>query len=198
MLTHQQVWRALDRLASQKGISVSRMARLGGLDPTTFNLSKRIKPNGDLRWPSTESIAKVLLAMQTSISAFMVLLEDTPPSEGIEVPGQELATLSARDFSEDGLPTGGHWHPVTLLHTSESVFAIRQNADPTRSEALSSAIPIGSLALVAPRRAVRAQDVVLALPRAGSGQFRGATFMEAKEGIACGARVLGPVIWVSR
>jgi phage repressor protein C with HTH and peptisase S24 domain len=42
MLTHAQIWSALDRLAERKGISASALAKRAGLDPTTFNRSKRI------------------------------------------------------------------------------------------------------------------------------------------------------------
>jgi len=45
--------------------------RLAGLDPTTFNKSKRGAANGKLRWPSTESLAKVLAATESSLDAFV-------------------------------------------------------------------------------------------------------------------------------
>jgi phage repressor protein C with HTH and peptisase S24 domain len=62
MLTHGQLWGALDRLAERAGLSPSGLARRAGLDPTTFNKSKRITPDGRERWPSTESLAKALAA----------------------------------------------------------------------------------------------------------------------------------------
>ena len=42
MLTHAQIWTALDRLAARSGLSASGLAKRSGLDPTTFNRSKRI------------------------------------------------------------------------------------------------------------------------------------------------------------
>ena len=57
MLTHDQVWTALDRLADRAGMSASGLAKKAGLDPTTFNKSKRVTADGRERWPSTESIA---------------------------------------------------------------------------------------------------------------------------------------------
>ena len=45
-LTHGQVWIALDRLAERAGLSASGLARRAGLDPTTFNRSKRVTPDG--------------------------------------------------------------------------------------------------------------------------------------------------------
>lgn len=51
LLTHEQVWTALDRLAARAGLSASGLARRAGLDPTTFNKSKRVTPDGRERWP---------------------------------------------------------------------------------------------------------------------------------------------------
>lgn len=67
MLDHEQVWRAIDELAGKHGLSPSALARRSGLDPTTFNKSKRYAADGRPRWPSTESIAKVLRATKSSI-----------------------------------------------------------------------------------------------------------------------------------
>jgi phage repressor protein C with HTH and peptisase S24 domain len=60
--SHRQIWAALDALAERHGLSASGLARKAGLDPTTFNPSKRAAPGGRQRWPSTESIAKALAA----------------------------------------------------------------------------------------------------------------------------------------
>jgi len=68
MLKHADVWRAIDRLAQKHGMSASGLARRSGLDPTTFNKSKRITKEGKQRWPSTESIAKVLTATGDSLA----------------------------------------------------------------------------------------------------------------------------------
>ena len=48
------------------GLSPSGLAKKSGLDPTTFNKSKRITPDGRARWPSTESVAKALAATGTT------------------------------------------------------------------------------------------------------------------------------------
>ena len=69
-LTHDSVWQAIDALASQKGLSPSGLARLAGLDATSFNKSKRFTPEGRPRWPSTESISKVLDVTSTSLDEF--------------------------------------------------------------------------------------------------------------------------------
>lgn len=80
-LTHEQVWTAIDRLAKKYGMSPSGLARKAGLDPTTFNKSKRITPLGKPRWPSTESISKILRATGASIEEFIRLLDDSNGNE---------------------------------------------------------------------------------------------------------------------
>ena len=52
-MRHEDVWRAIDTLAAENGLSPSGLARKAGLDPTSFNLSKRRAPAGKSRWPST-------------------------------------------------------------------------------------------------------------------------------------------------
>jgi phage repressor protein C with HTH and peptisase S24 domain len=72
-LTHEWIWAAIDTLAARAGLSPSALARLAGLDSTTFNRSKRFTSEGRPRWPSTESIAKVLEATRTSLDEFAAL-----------------------------------------------------------------------------------------------------------------------------
>ena len=94
-LTHRQVWRAIDLLAEQHDLSVSGLAKAAGLDSTTFNRSKRVSPDGRDRWPSTESIAKILAATNDSIDAFLALL-GAEPGSAPRRPGR--ARLRAGDF----------------------------------------------------------------------------------------------------
>ena len=77
MLTHAQLWTALDRLAARAGLSASGLAKAAGLDPTSFNKSKRITPEGRERWPSTESVAKALAATDTSLDTFVQLIGES-------------------------------------------------------------------------------------------------------------------------
>src|ERR1700710_2611448 len=80
MLTHDQIWTALDRLAERAGLSASGLAKSSGLDPTTFNKSKRITVDGRERWPSTESVAKALQATNVTFDAFVQLVGDAAGS----------------------------------------------------------------------------------------------------------------------
>jgi phage repressor protein C with HTH and peptisase S24 domain len=74
-LRSEDMWMALDLLAEEHGLSPSGLAISAGLDPTAFNRSKRERRNGRARWPSTETIAKVLLATRVSFPDFARLTE---------------------------------------------------------------------------------------------------------------------------
>jgi hypothetical protein len=82
MLKHADVWRAIDRLAEKHGMSPSGLARRSGLDPTTFNKSKRITKEGKQRWPSTESVAKVLTATGDSLAEFVAQMGEPRGAAG--------------------------------------------------------------------------------------------------------------------
>jgi len=75
MLTHEQIWSAIDALAKAKKLSTSGLARNSGLDPTSFNKSKRFTGQNRKRWPSTESISKALRSTNTTIAEFLALVE---------------------------------------------------------------------------------------------------------------------------
>jgi phage repressor protein C with HTH and peptisase S24 domain len=81
MLSHAQVWGAIDTLASRYGMTASGLARKAGLDATTFNKSKRQTPDGRQRWPSTESIAKVRPA-PPSTNSWAFSIRATAPAAG--------------------------------------------------------------------------------------------------------------------
>src|ERR687886_1978112 len=74
VVNHEEIWRALDALAAENGLSASGLARKAGLDATAFNPSKRIGADGRARWPSTESVAKVLAATGAGFSEFAALV----------------------------------------------------------------------------------------------------------------------------
>src|SRR5258708_12502561 len=102
MLTHGQIWTALDRLAERSGLSPWGLAKRSGLDPTTFNRSKRVTADGRERWPSTESVAKALAATNSSIDTFVQLIGDSArgaqsvPLLGFAQPGNAGFFLAPR------------------------------------------------------------------------------------------------------
>ena len=77
-MTHDQIWMAIEKFACEHGMSCSRLARSSGLDPTTFNKSKRWSKFGQPRWPSTGSIAKILSSTGQNIGDFIKYIHDEP------------------------------------------------------------------------------------------------------------------------
>ena len=129
MLTHPALWAAIDRLAQRHGLSVSGLAKRAGLDPTTFNPSKRTGRDGKPRWPSTESLAKVLGVTDTLPEHFLpeCLLEETLFEESPPTPNSPRLVPKGRDmipaarfgqtrqnplFDENGFPQGDAWDEV--------------------------------------------------------------------------------------
>lgn len=92
-LTHEWIWQAIDALATRHGLTASGLARLANLDPTTFNKSKRFTPDGRPRWPSTESISKILVATGTSLDEFVELATIGNIAPGRPAQTMELGTV---------------------------------------------------------------------------------------------------------
>jgi phage repressor protein C with HTH and peptisase S24 domain len=163
LLTHEQIWSALDRLAQRAGLSPSALARNAGLDPTTFNKSKRITVDGRERWPSTESLAKALAATNASIETFVQLISDgNPPAASVPLLG--LTAASQREhFDESGHPTGKDWDETALPAVDdEHAFALEISGD-----ALAPLYRDGDVVLVSPAIAIRRGDRVVVKPRDG-------------------------------
>ena len=71
IMTHEDIWQAIDKFAFQRNMSCSGLAKFSGLDPTTFNKSKRWSKYGQPRWPSTSSIAKILNSTGKTLEEFL-------------------------------------------------------------------------------------------------------------------------------
>src|SRR6202171_2828626 len=113
-LTHDHIWTALDRLAERGGLSASGLAKKSGLDPTTFNKSKRITADGRERWPSTESVAKALAATDSSIDTFVQLIGDSARTvQAVPLLGFAQAAAGGY-FDESGFPAGKGWDEAAL------------------------------------------------------------------------------------
>src|ERR1700722_4638294 len=109
ILTHDQIWTALNRLAGGAGMSASGLAKKSGSDPTTFNKSKRVTADGRERWPSTESVAKALGATNNSIDSFAQLIDDSART-GRSVPLLGFTQAgSGGAFDGSGFPAGKGW-----------------------------------------------------------------------------------------
>ena len=75
MFTSDQIWKAVDELAREHGLSASRLSIMAGLDPTALNKSKRVGSEGRPRWMSTETVAKILSVTNTSLGDFVRMVD---------------------------------------------------------------------------------------------------------------------------
>ncbi|WP_296820014.1 helix-turn-helix transcriptional regulator [Brevundimonas sp.] len=128
-LSHSQIWSALDRLAAREGLTPSALARRADLDPTSFNPSKRVK-DGRARWPSTESLTKVLAVLGVSLGEFAALAEDGARGDGA-VPLLGFAQAGDDGFFDDGgFPAGEGWDRMAFPGAArEGLFALRVQGD---------------------------------------------------------------------
>lgn len=135
MLSHARVWTAIDQLAERYGLSVSGLARKAGLDATSFNKSKRKGPDGRDRWPSTESVGKILAATGASLEEFTRLIEPPSGAERRRIPLVGMAQAGAgRLFSDEGLPAEGPgWEGIDFPDFPDGrVFALEVQGDSMR------------------------------------------------------------------
>ena len=165
MLTHAQVWLAIDRLAERAGLSASGLARRAGLDPTTFNKSKRITPQGRARWPSTESIAKALAATGTPFDVFVDLIEQTAGAAAARaVPLIGFAEAGAGGYFDDGgFPAGEGWDEIAFpALNDEHAYALEVSGG-----SMEPAYRDGDVIVVSPSAPIRRGDRVVVRTRDG-------------------------------
>jgi phage repressor protein C with HTH and peptisase S24 domain len=164
MLTHAQIWTAIDRLASRAGLSASGLAKKAGLDPTTFNKSKRITPDGRARWPSTESVAKSLAATDTSIETFIALISETARPITQAVPLIGFAEAGARGYFDDGgFPVGKGWDEIPFPSVNdEHAYALEVSGN-----SMEPAYRKGDVIVVSPAAPTRRGDRVVVKTKDG-------------------------------
>lgn len=169
MFSHSAIWDAIDTLAKRHGLSPSGLARLAGLDSTAFNKSKRISKDGRERWPSTESIAKILEATKESFDTLFLetgtyqqlpqtMLNPTVPLLGFAQAGQ------SGFFDSGGFPAGQGWDEVILPVAGEDgTYALEVAGD--------SMLPLyrdGDIIIVSPREQLRRGDRVVVRMKTGA------------------------------
>lgn len=159
MLTHNQVWAAIDRLAERYGLSASGLARRAGLDATSFNKSKRVSPDGRERWPSSESIAKILQATGASLQEFVGLIDPRAAQQRTTVPLVGWAQAGAgRFFTEDGMPSGASWDEIEFPESGpDKFFALEVSGD-----SMEPLYRDGDVLIVSPTASIRKGDRVVA------------------------------------
>lgn len=163
-MKHEELWRALDTLAAEKGLSASGLARRGGLDPTTFNPSKRRMPDGRARWPSTESLAKVLNATGANLEEFAHLvagsrtLPSPPPPVSRRIPLIGMAQAGDHGYFDDGgYPAGAGWDEVSLPEIADAhAYALEISGD-----SMEPVFRDGDMVVVSPSAPIRRGDRVV-------------------------------------
>lgn len=164
MLSHERVWAAIDALAARYDLSASGLAKRAGLDSTAFNKSKRMSADGRPRWPSTESLSKIMEATNASLDEFMDLVRGAAPEakaaprRRAAVPMVGFAQAGADGFYDDGgFQPGDGFELVELPETAgEGTFALGVQGD--------SMLPLyrkGDVLIVKPDAAVRQGDRVV-------------------------------------
>ncbi|MBP2313384.1 LexA family transcriptional regulator [Azospirillum soli] len=165
MLKHADIWRAIDRLAAQNGLSASGLARRAGLDPTTFNKSKRTTGDGKLRWPSTESVSKVLEATNASLSEFVSLIGDSGTGGSVQrVPVIGYAQAgSAGYFDDAGYPAGSGWDELLFPSIGDPhAYALEISGD-----SMDPVYRDGDTIIVSPAAQIRRGDRVVVRTKGG-------------------------------
>ncbi len=171
MLSHRAIWDGIDALARRHGVSVSALAKLAGLDATAFNVSKRVSKDGRERWPSTESIAKILEATGENFDSF---LSGTgifmPMPSGFSEPDLRNIPLlglaqagSGGFFDSAGFPLGHGWDEVALPTPDDSgIYALEISGD-----SMEPLYREGDRVVVSPTEQVRRGDRVVVKTRDG-------------------------------
>jgi phage repressor protein C with HTH and peptisase S24 domain len=164
-LSHTEIWTAIDALAKRFDMSPSAMAKMAGLDPTSFNRSKRGDADTRPRWPSTESLAKVLEATGVGFSEFAALTERVRPPNPRAVPLIGFAQAGAAGmFDEAGVPVGQGWDEIDFPGQGEDgVYALEITGD-----ALAPVYRDGDRILVSPSVEPRRGDRVVVKTTGGA------------------------------
>ena len=160
MFTHKQVWAAIDTIAERYGFSASGLAKKSGMDPTSFNPSKRNGPDGRPRWPTTESVANLLNASGASVEEFTDLLtgrKGQPPKRK-QLPLLGFAQAGKGGFFDDsGFPAGTGWEEIEVPGvTDATAYALEITGD--------SMLPVyreGDTIIVSPGATLRKGDRVV-------------------------------------
>ena len=170
-MKHDDIWRALDTLAAESGLSASGLALAAGLDATTFNRSKRTMPDGRPRWPSTESLAKVLDATGVGLDAFSTLVTGARALSASHhrhaarrIPLIGFAQAGGNGFFGDaGYPVGGAWDEVSLPEIADPhAYALEISGD-----SMEPVFRDGDHIVVSPAAPIRRGDRVVLRTQAG-------------------------------
>lgn len=164
-MNFEQVWQAIDVLADLNGLSASGLAKKAHLDPTAFNPSKRIGVDGRLRWPSMESIHKILTATNCSMEFFAGLVSDgfKPSQNTIPLLGFAQAGNDGY-FDDSGFPHSyASWDGIEFPSIiDKNAYAIEVSGD-----SMEPAYREGDILVISPAEPIRRGDRVVVKTKEG-------------------------------
>ena len=160
MFTHKQVWAAIDTIAERYGFSASGLAKKAGLDPTSFNPSKRFGPDDRPRWPTMESVNRVLDAAGAPVEEFAELLigrkGQAPRRRQIPLLGLARAGKGGY-FDDSGFPAGNGWEEIDVPGVSDlNAYALEITGD-----SMQPVYREGDTIVVSPSATIRKGDRVV-------------------------------------
>lgn len=139
-LRHQDIWRAIDLLAESHGLSASGLAKLAGLDPTSFNPSKRSTTDGRARWPSTETLAKIFQVTGEDFDRLPAYISGDIGPDAVPSPRagmlQKIPLIGCAQagqegyFDDAGFPVGAGWEMIEFPKMNDSsVYALEVSGE---------------------------------------------------------------------
>ena len=164
-LSHSRLWAGIDELARRKGLSASGLAKAAGLDPTAFNKSKRITPEGRPRWPSTESVWRVMQATGVSLGEITSLIEGEEEARRARaIPLSAFAKAGTLGhFDERGFPARDAWDEMTFPDLgNENVYALEVEGD-----GMAPVYRDGDIIVASPTASIRRGDRIIVKTTSG-------------------------------
>ncbi|MDR1694569.1 MAG: hypothetical protein LBR70_05220 [Lactobacillaceae bacterium] len=129
-MKYEQVWEAVDKLAKINGLTPSGLAKKAGLDATTFNKSKRIRTDGKKRFPSLESINKIIAACNMSFDNFCKLAEvEINDDYKSSIPYTKLSLLEDKGTPPKEAFSLAQWNRIKFPDMKHNLYAIEIDYD---------------------------------------------------------------------
>lgn len=168
MMKYEQVWDAVDKLARINGLSPSGLAKKAGLDATTFNKSKRIRPDGKKRWPSLDSINKILEACNVSFEQFYALIDSSLEPEATNAVAVKRLSQLTKDFkiTDAKLVTDG-WNKMPFPAAQSNLYAV--DIDVSHFEPFYRS---GSMLILSKDQEIRRGDRIMIILKSGEIQIK--------------------------
>ena len=172
----EKIWEVIDKFALTNGMSPSALAKSIGLDATTFNKSKRIRADGKQRWPSLESLNKILEVYNIELEdLYKYGGEPCHSTSAMSLPYIALSNLAAGGKSSARKLDIASWRQVNLPYSPNNMYAI--DLDNSAYEPLYN---FGATLVVAKDSEIRRGDRIVIITQNGETFIR--EFIRREEG----------------